>query len=300
VSLLRIACHWFVRAALLAATGLLCFNAAGADAVARAPDLGARPVRIDRGRPRACLLLHGWLSTPLDFGDLPRALDEAGWDVYAPLHVGHGGRPTEMEGVTADALLDASRAHYEELRARYPTVALVGFSMGGTIATILAAEEPPDRLVLIAPFYDVQHKWYYGLSPHTWHRLLSPFLRYVVRPPGLTRVNRPEGLNEIAAYTAYPASALAALFDLRRRAVTRVDPGAFRMPVLLLHPTSDESSSSVASRQYVERMPSADKRVVAYGRSNHQLLHDYERGEAIAEIVAFLNVGKPSEQPPEG
>ena len=294
MSPLRIAYHWFVRAALLAATGLMCYNAAAADAVARAPDLGVQPVRIDRGRPRACLLLHGWLSTPLDFGDLPRTLDEAGWDVYAPLQLGHGGRPTAMIGVTADDLLDASRAHYEALRARYATVALVGFSMGGTVATILASEEPPDRLVLLAPFYDVQHKWYYGLRPHTWHGLLSPFLRYVVRPQGLARINREEGLSEIAAYTAYPATALGALFELRRRATTEVDPGALPMPVLLLHSTGDESASCAASRQFVGRMPPADKHVVVFHRSNHQLLHDYERREAIEAIVAFLNAGEAS------
>ena len=254
----------------------------------------------DRGRAQACLLLHGWLGTPLEFGDLPRALDEAGWDVYVPLHVGHGGRPTDMNGVTSDQLLGASRAHYARLRARYPAVALLGFSMGGTIATILASEEPPDRLVLLAPFYGVQHKWYYGLTSRGWHRLLSPFLRYVVRPPGMRRVNRPAGLQEMVAYTAYPATAIGALFELRHRATTEVDPGAFHMPVLLLHSTGDESSASAESRKFVDRMPSADKQLIAFHRSNHHLLHDYERREAIEAIVIFLNAGEAPERLPGG
>jgi carboxylesterase len=298
MSLLRIAYHWFVRAALLGAIGILCFNAAAAAAVARARDLGIGPLRIDRRRERACLLLHGWLGTPLDFGDLPRALDEAGWDVYAPVHVGHGGRPTELKGVTADQLLDASHREYDRLRARYPTVALVGFSMGGTIATILASEAPPDRLVLVAPFYDVQHKWYYGLKSYTWYRLLSPFVRYVVRPPGLTRVNRPEGLSEVAAYTAYPASALTALLELRRRATAEVDPAALRMPVLLLQSTGDESASWAASKAFFDRLPSPQKRTVPFHRSNHELLHDYERGEAIEAVVRFLGGKEKGDAPP--
>jgi len=296
----RIVCHWFVRTALVASMALVCFNTAAAGAVARAPDLAVRPVRIDRGRPRACLLLHGWLSSPADFGDLPRALDEAGWDVYVPLHVGHGGLPTELEGVTADRLLGAAREHYGQLRARYPTVALLGFSMGGTMATILASEAPPDRLVLVAPFYGVQHKWYYVLPSRRWQALLSPFLRYVVRPAGLTRVNRPAGLNEIAAYNAYPATIVGALFELRRRATTEVDVDAFHMPVLLLHSTGDESSSSAASRKFVDRMPSPHKRVVVFERSNHHLLHDYERREAIEAVTAFLGAEVGAGRPPDG
>jgi carboxylesterase len=205
-----------------------------------------------------------------------------------------------MVGVTADDLLDASRDHYARLRARYPTVALVGFSMGGTIATILSGEEPPDRLVLVAPFYGVQHKWYYGLTSRGWHKLLSPFLRYVKRPAGLKRVNRPEGLSEMVAYTAYPATAVGALFELRRRVTAEVDVAALRMPVLLLHSTGDESSSSAASREFVDRMPSVDKQCVLFHRSNHHMLHDYDRQEAIEAIVRFLNGEDASGRPSGG
>ena len=202
--------------------------------------------------------------------------------------------------MTADQLLGAARAHYRQLRARYPTVALLGFSMGGTMATILASEAPPDRLVLVAPFYGVQHKWYYVLPSRRWQALLSPFLRYSVRPAGLTRVNRPAGLNEIAAYDAYPVSALDALFELRRRAVADVDPGRLRMPVLLLHSTGDEACSCAATRALVDRMPSPRKRVVVFERSNHHLLHDYERREAIEAVTAFLGAEVGAGRPPDG
>lgn len=113
-------------------------------------------------------------------------------------------------------------------------------------------------------------------------------------------MNRPAGLDEIAAYNAYPVSALEALFELRRRAVADVDPGRLRMPVLLLHSTGDESSSSTASRKFVDRMPSPHKRVVVFERSNHHLLHDYERREAIEAVTAFLGAEVGAGRPPDG
>jgi len=194
-----------------------------------------------------------------------------------------------MAGVTGEQLLASARDHYRDMRALYGDVALIGFSMGGTIAMILASEEPPERMVLVAPFCDVCHKWYYGLRAQTWWRLLSPFVQYVVRPPGLTRLNRPDGRDRIVAYRAYPATALGALMEIRRRARTDVVPGTLAMPVLLVHSSADETCSWTAARRVVAQMPRAVLPEAGFHRSNHHLLHDHERAEAVAEIVRFLS-----------
>lgn len=288
---MRILVRWLARAGMLALVGLLCVDAAGRRAAARAPDLGASAVRIVRNRPRACLLLHGWLTTPADFGALPEALAEAGWDVYAPLHAGHGGRPSDLEGVTARDLLDASRERYRRLRGRYSEVALVGFSMGGTIATLLAAEEPPARLVLVAPFYGVRHKWYYVLPARWWQKLLSPCLRYVPRPRGLIRVNRPGARSGIIAYDAYPSSAADALFELRRQVAERVDPARLAVPALLVYSTGDEVCSCAATEEFFSRLPPGTAHRLVFERSNHHVLRDYDGAAAVAGIVEFLRPG---------
>lgn len=249
---------------------------------------GAQPIRIERGRAGACLLLHGWLSTPADFGSLPHALDEAGWDVHAPLHPGHGTCPADLEGVTAQGLLDASRRHYAALRGRYRKVALVGFSMGGTLATMLAAEQPPDRLVLVAPFYSISHRWYYVLPAHWWHAMLAPFLRRVRRPLSLVRVNRPEGRADIIAYGAFPIDASTALFELRETAASTVVPSQLHVPVLVAYSPRDRVASPAAIEAFFNALPEGTNRTALFPRSDHWLLHDYDRQEAAAAIVDFL------------
>ena len=253
---------------------------------------GAEPVRIARGRKGACLLLHGWITTPADFGELPQALDEAGWDVHAPLHAGHGTTPRDLRGITAQKLLDAAREHYDALRASHDRVVLVGFSMGGTIATLLAAERPPDKLVLIAPFCGVRYKWYYVLPPRWWSAILSPVVRYVPRPPGTIYCNRREGRKAIITYDAFPTDATRALFALRRTLLDETDYAPFTIPAaILVYGRDDGTCSTAAMDALFGRLPAKLKRHFALPRSNHHLLHDHDREQAIRAIVEF--VGKP-------
>jgi carboxylesterase len=295
-------CHWALRVLLLAALLLGAMSCAGRRAALREAEstprdprtgiiFGAEPIRIDRGRAGACVLLHGWITTPADFSPLPQALDQTGWDVYAPLHYGHGTSPLDLEDVTAEKLLAVAREHYEEALARYDRVVLVGFSMGGCMATILAAEEPPERLVLVAPFYGVEHKWYYILPARWWNALLTPLISYVRRDPDLMQVNRPEGRDEIIAYLSFPTACTAALFELRRHVLEETDLGRLAMPVLLLYSTGDDVCSHKAMEDVFARLPSPGKEEVVFERSNHHILHDYDREEAVEAIVRF--VGSP-------
>jgi carboxylesterase len=290
---------WVIGVVVLLALGLVCMNLVGCAACRRGgtsvptdPESGvmqgAEPVRIDRGRGRACLLLHGWLTTPADFGDLPEKLDEAGWDIYAPLQAGHGTGPADLEGVTADDLLGTARQHYEELTSRYDRVALVGFSMGGTMATILAAEQPPHALVLIAPFFRVRHKWYYVLPARTWNAVLSPVLRWAWRGRMGLHVNRREGRKEVLLYTAFPTSAADGLFELRRRALEEADRDRLTRPVLLVYSEGDGVCDHRAAEEYLAGMPAAVKERAVFSRSDHHILHDHDREGATAAVVEFL------------
>jgi carboxylesterase len=290
--------HWGVRVLLLAALMLSAMSCGGRRAAIREAEstprdpvtgviLGAEPVRIDRGRAGACLLLHGWITTPADFGDLPRDLEEAGWDVYAPLQYGHGTSPLDLEDVTADRLLEVARRRYRDVLARYDRVVLIGFSMGGCMATILASEAPPDRLVLVAPFYGVEYKWYYVLPPRWWNAILTPLIGYVRRNPDMVRVNRPEGRDEIITYESFPTTATAALFELRRRVLEDADLGRLAMPVLLIYSTGDDVCSPEAMEDVFARLPSQQKEKLVFGLSNHHVFHDYDRRQTVDAVLRF-------------
>ncbi|MBC8329878.1 MAG: hypothetical protein ISR76_02730 [Planctomycetes bacterium] len=61
-------------------------------------------------------------------------------------YAGNPGRPSER-GILEDAL-----AAYDQLAARHRSVAVIGRSLGSSVAVQLAAQRPVERLVLVTPF----------------------------------------------------------------------------------------------------------------------------------------------------
>lgn len=252
---------------------------------------GAAPISIDRGRDRVCLLLHGYSSSPADFGQLPAHLDDNGWDVQAPLLPAHGRDPRDLADTTADDLVAFARQQLAQLREEYDVVTLGGFSMGGSLALILTHKEQPDATFLINPYLGSTYKFYYILPPEWWYTILNPFVDYGVQLPGRIPVNRPEGRDEFVFYRAAPASIYAELFELKERAqMARHDD----VPVLMLVSQDDATASPCASINHFQRTSTLNDRLIRFARSNHLLLLDYDRKKAIQSINSFMSDNVPN------
>ena len=242
----------------------------------------------DPAAPVACLLVHGFGGTGNNFNELPEALAEAGYYVRVPRLPGHGTTPDDMAERTEAELLDAVRVELDALRESHQQVYLVGFSMGGTLATIVASEKDVDGLVLIAPYYEVRMHWYYGIKPHRWNHLLSPVVEYVPRFECFTRCRKKEVWPDIIAYNALPTRFVHVLEALGEQAYNPETLGKITAPVILLQSTSDFTASPDASKQAVETMKSERKEMVWYQNSDHILLWDYDGADATARIVRFV------------
>ena len=117
---------------------------------------GAETIDLQEGNSHGILLLHGFGDTPQTLGLLARHLHACGFDVKAPLLPGHGRSvPAFMASRRADWLACA-RQELAAIRANHRSVSIVGLSMGGAIAAILAAEvKDITALVLLAPYLDM-------------------------------------------------------------------------------------------------------------------------------------------------
>jgi len=139
-----------VRTPRNAATGVVL----GTEALDLDPPAGApRPTRV-------CLLLHGFIGSRQDFNGFGARLAAAGYHVRMARLPGHGTTPLDLAGQTPESLYAGVHAEYRALRQRYATVDVVGYSLGGALATQLAAREDIHRLVLAAPFYAVTYHWF--------------------------------------------------------------------------------------------------------------------------------------------
>lgn len=103
------------------------------------------------GGGRPLLLVHGWTGAKEDFGDWMAPLAAAGYHAVAPDLRGHGSsdKPAQEDAYTFDQYVDDLLGLVEVLG--WERFALVGHSMGGMIAQVLALRKPSllDALVLM-------------------------------------------------------------------------------------------------------------------------------------------------------
>lgn len=98
----------------------------------------------------ACLVIHGFTGGPYEIEPLSRFLkEETTWHIEVPTLPGHG-RKLALKNVSHKKWINAAENSLKQLLAKYDEVYLIGFSMGGMIASYLAAKYKVDKLVLLA------------------------------------------------------------------------------------------------------------------------------------------------------
>lgn len=302
----RRASRWVAGLGLIFAVAVLCHacatNRALRQEVASTPRdpktgivIGAEPLDLDppasMDRPTtAVLMLHGFVGSRKDFADLGELLAAQGYHVRQARLAGHGTDPRDFAKQTPESMLAGAREELHELRKQYKAVYVMGFSMGGAIGTILAAEGDVDKLVLISPYYGVTYQWWYVLPAETWNGMLSWAVPYVTKSRGYVRVNREEAKDEIWSYHAVSTRGAATLMTLGRRARTHETLGAVKCPVLMVFSEGDEASSPWRGHQAYARIGSERKSELWFTpKTNHHILYDYGRDEAKGRILAFVS-----------
>lgn len=250
--------------------------------------LGTEPVTLPGEGRKACLLVHGWVGSRIDFNDLGERLQRKGVTVRLMLLPGHGTNPRDLKDAGVEDFLAALERELAGLRGTHEEVTLIGFSLGGALSTLAASRAPPDRLVLAAPFFEVTYRIYYGLSPETWNFLLSPFIEYMVKGESFIRVNREEAKSRIFSYKVIPTRAVAVLCEAGRRARDPQVLGKVTCPVLLLQSRGDMAACPEAAEEAFELIRSDNKEIRLFDRSNHHLFWDYDREEVMEGIVEFV------------
>jgi len=110
-----------------------------------------------KGSNKGVLLIHGFTGSPFVLRFLGEHLNKkGGYTVKAPLLKGHGTSIEDMEKASWKDWIDDVKNAHKELEKECSKVYVVGYSMGGLLAIILASGVNPDKLVLIAPTLIIQ------------------------------------------------------------------------------------------------------------------------------------------------
>jgi carboxylesterase len=243
----------------------------------------ARPYRVDpQGATEAVLLLHGFTGIPRELSTLGDALAGKGYACFAPRYPGHGTDRADFYATGAEDWLRRAIDSYLELRSEYETVHVLGHSMGGLIATIVAATFNVPRLVLLAPAFMLTGQVGVSLSP-----LISVFTPIIRRKRENVETD-PVRKELFAEYWKDDLVAEAAQLRRLQKAARRDILRVHSKILLLMGGKDDVVSASVAP--YLEKRAigaaSFESKMIAEG--GHIFPFDTGSGEAARIVVEWM------------
>lgn len=250
---------------------------------------GAEPYSA-AGGPAGALLLHGFTGNPSAMRPLGERLATAGLTVEAPALPGHGTVVEEMLRLRWPDWLGAAVHAFGALAARCDRVAVVGHSMGGSLACALAelrADVAGIALVnpLVEPPDDEMRR---GI-----HQLLDEGIE-ILPSEG------PDLADPSIAPPAYPGTPLAALLSLFEGVEeVALRLSSIRCPVLLLSSRVDHVVPP-ANGDLLMASVSGPAEQVWLERSYHAAMLDYDRPEIEARICAFVQAVTADPWPDDG
>jgi carboxylesterase len=245
---------------------------------------GAEPIDLPGTGADAALLLHGFGDTPQTLGYLAANLAEQGWTVRAPLLPGHGRSIEAFAQSGADEWLEAARAELAILAARGGRVAVLGLSMGGALATVLAAESTGQvsGLVLIAPYLAMPATL---RAVARLNRLVAVFAP-VLAGRGAKSIRNPA---ESARNLAYGKATPRLIAELRRTvrrgwaALPRVT-----VPTLYIQSHFDNRIAPAVAKEAFARLGGTRKQLEWIDDGTHIITVDYGRERVSEAIVRWL------------
>ena len=247
-------------------------------AVALLPD--AAPFCLEAHGPEGVLLLHGFTGDPDEMRYLADSIHDRGYTVSVPRLPGHGTTGSDFRTTGHRDWWRRAIDAYLELAQRCPRVHLMGLSMGGVLATLLAAQFPARSLALFAPAFKVYDR----------RIALTPFMRFVLRPRRLsTGIEEPNEsrrrMREEYWDVEWPEQT-AHLLRLMRRG--RRALSGLSGPVLTVVSQADRVVPADVAELIVARAGAAHHRVLRLTESEHVVVDGSERETVADATVEWL------------
>ena len=244
---------------------------------------GAQTIDLQEEGSPGVLLLHGFGDTPQTLALLARRLHKSGYSVLAPLLPGHGRNMEAFEKSRASDWITAARRAYIEMRDRHDSVAVVGLSMGGALAVLLAAElRDIPALVLIAPYLGMPRRLRLAAATHwLWGGLAGEIN---ARNPRSIRdpIEREKNL-------AYGAVTGRQLFELSKvvRLARKALPGV-RAPTLIIQSREDPRLPPSVAEFTLKALGAREKQLIWTEGAGHIITVDYGRERVFSEVERWL------------
>ncbi len=248
---------------------------------------GGRPFLYQGDTGIGVLLVHGWTSAPQEMHDLGKHLAEQEHSVLGIRLPGHATDPADLNRMRWRDWLAAVEDGYSLLDGACEQVIVMGLSLGGALALLLAASRPVAGVVAMATPYELPPR------PRVrWLRHLLPSLRPIsgllqtVPKPSVNDYKDQQAYQDHLSYRVFPVRSIPEVSGLL--AQLRRQLPLLRAPVLLMHAVEDRGVSPENARSIYAQLGSPEKELVWIENSGHVLTVEPARRQVYDLSASFV------------
>ncbi len=228
------------------------------------------------------LLLHGWKGFPGLMYPVFDALVNQGFSVSLPRLPGHGTTMADMLRTNRHDWMRRAMDAYADLAATHSPTYVVGHSMGGIIALLLAGTYPVERTVLLAPAIAARSKLL-RFTP-----LVKPFVTRLRTAWVEEKERNPQFIELGREYWYYNYGHTAAeLYRLQRLCRRRLP--SVRGRVLTVVSESDDAVPTSVAEMIRTGAPDAEHQALLLLESDHNLLCGREQERVVQAVIDWFS-----------
>jgi esterase/lipase/1-acyl-sn-glycerol-3-phosphate acyltransferase len=235
---------------------------------------------------KGVILIHGYMAAPEEIRPLADYLYLNGYNVYGVRLRGHGTSPEDLAVRKWEKWYNSASRAYIIMKNSVKTFSIAGFSMGGGIALLQAANKPGRFAGVISINAPLQLK---GISPKfapfivAWNTLLTKMnvdkwkMEFVKNEPENPHIN----------YTRNPVRGGYELDKLMRFVENRLKN--ITDPALVIQASGDPVVDSISGQEIFDGIGAKEKQLMRVDAMNHGILRGKASDEVCKRVLQFLN-----------
>ena len=235
--------------------------------------------------PVGCLILHGFMGSPISTRPMATYLMEQDVTVHCPLLPGHGEYPDKFYKIPKEAWIDEVEEALAYLRTQCQEIFLIGHSMGTILGAHLVVKYGGFQgQIMLAPVYDVPDRrirllraaryvmpWFYPLKSRSLRDLVYERIRDF--NPAID-FDDPEVQAKLPMLTRVPTSGMdemRQMLDVGQDLWPQLD-----LPILVFQGELDIAASPENTQKIFDMLPSEDKELILFKDAGHELMRPFE------------------------
>ena len=235
---------------------------------------------------KGIILVHGYMAAPEEIRPLADYLHQNGYNVYGVRLRGHGTAPEDLAIRNWEKWYDSASRAYIIMKNSVKTFSIAGFSMGGGIALLQAANKPGRFASVIsinAPMVLRGMASKFAPAVVAWNTLLKQInidkwkMEFIKNDPENPDIN----------YLRNPVSGSYELEKLMKRVDHHLKNIAD--PALIIQASNDPVVDPCSGREIFNKIGGGNKQFFMVNANHHGILRGKEAAEVNARVLAFLN-----------